>query len=100
MLEIAVVGEPEFTMGFRFAGIRNVKDVGEGAAEESLRQVLKEEGVGILITSQRMMDACSAEMRHTLNSSFSPVAVVVSGKDEMGSLREAIKKAIGVDLWK
>ncbi|HII66347.1 TPA: V-type ATP synthase subunit F, partial [Candidatus Woesearchaeota archaeon] len=42
MLEIAVVGEPEFTMGFRFAGIRNVKDVGEGAAEESLRQMLKE----------------------------------------------------------
>ena len=101
MLEIAVVGEPEFTMGFRFAGIRRVTDVeSSGNAEEMLKKTLREEGIGVLITSQRMMDSCSKETQIMLNNSFSPVAVVVSEKDEMGNLREAIKKAIGVDLWK
>ncbi len=100
MLEIAVVGEPEFTMGFRFAGIRRVMDIEEAQAETALKHMLTEQGVGILITSQRMMNACTKEVQNMLNNSFSPVAVAVGEKDEMGNLREAIKKAIGVDLWK
>lgn len=101
MVEIAVVGEPQFTMGFRLAGIRKVVEIEDlKEAEGKVKDIFKAEGVGIIITSPAVMAAVSKDMHQLMDASFSPVSVVVSGKDEMGNLREAIKKAIGVDLWK
>lgn len=95
-----MVGEPEFTMGFRLAGIRHVVDASPEEAEQQLRGLFHQKEVGIIITSKAMMDKANSDMRRMLDDSVSPVTVVVSDKDEMGNLREAIKKAIGVDLWK
>ncbi len=100
MVEIAVVGEEEFTMGFRLAGIRTVIDTLPKDAETQLKSLFAQQNIGIIITSKKMMEQVNPDMRRMLDESVSPVTVVVSDKDEMGNLRESIKKAIGVDLWK
>jgi len=100
MVELAVIGEPQFTMGFRLAGIRNVIDAAPEEAEQQIKLLMAQQSVGIIITSKTIMNSVNADMQKMLNESVSPVTVVVSDKDEMGNLREAIKKAIGVDLWK
>jgi V/A-type H+/Na+-transporting ATPase subunit F len=100
MVDIAVVGEEEFTMGFRLAGIRMVVDANPNDAESQIKTLFSNPKIGIIITSKTMMDNVNPDMRKMLDESVSPVTVVVSDKDEMGNLRESIKKAIGVDLWK
>lgn len=101
MLEIIVIGESEFTMGFRLAGISRVVDIQEeDDPEQKVEEAFSAEGAGILVTSPAIMEKLSADLQEKLRTSVSPVTVVVSEKDEMGNLREAIKKAIGVDVWK
>jgi V/A-type H+/Na+-transporting ATPase subunit F len=100
MVEIVAIGEEGFTMGFRLAGIRNVIDADPKDAEAQLKTLFSQQNIGIIITSKKMMEQVNPDMRRMLDESVSPVTVVVSDKDEMGNLRESIKKAIGVDLWK
>lgn len=100
MVEIVAIGEEEFTMGFRLAGIRSVIDANPKDAETHFKSLFSQQNVGIIITSKKMMEHVNPDMRRMLDESVSPVTVVVSDKDEMGNLRESIKKAIGVDLWK
>ncbi|MEK6985460.1 MAG: V-type ATP synthase subunit F [Candidatus Thermoplasmatota archaeon] len=99
MAELAVVGRPEFTLGFRLAGIRKVWDA---ASEEELERAValarRDDGVSILVLETRDMKRISARTRGELVASVSPTVVAV-GLEEDNTLREKIKQAVGVDLW-
>jgi len=51
--EIAVIGSPEFTTGFRLAGVRKFADVPEAEKDEQLddavEEMLTDDGVGIVV---------------------------------------------------
>ena len=99
--EIAVVGSPDFTTGFRLAGVRrfeNVPDTERDARlDEAVEAVLDDEGVGIVVMHSDDLDHLSRGVRETVETSVEPVFVTLGGGGSSG-LREQIKRAIGIDL--
>ncbi len=100
--EIAVVGSPEFTTGFRLAGVRrfeNVPDADKGAElDEAVTAVLDDDGVGIVVMHDDDMEYLSRNVRQTVETSVEPVVVTIGSGTGGSGLREQIKRAIGIDL--
>ncbi|WP_265108938.1 V-type ATP synthase subunit F [Halosolutus halophilus] len=100
--EIAVVGSPEFTTGFRLAGVRrfeNVPDDDKDAAlDDAVTDVLEDEGVGIVVMHDEDLEYLSRNVRQDVETSVEPVVVTIGGGTGGGGLRDQIKRAIGIDL--
>ena len=99
--EIAVIGTPEFTTGFRLAGVRQFENVSpEGKDDElddAVRRIVDDDGVGIVVMHSDDLDHLSRGVRETVEASVEPVFVTLGGGGSSG-LREQIKRAIGIDL--
>jgi V/A-type H+/Na+-transporting ATPase subunit F len=98
-VELAAVGRDEFVQGFKLAGVRKTFSVSREGLEAQLAKVLEDANVGILILSAEDLGAVSHGMRRRLETVPRPVVIAV-GKREEEDLREKIKRAIGVDLYK
>jgi V/A-type H+-transporting ATPase subunit F len=99
--EIAVVGSPEFTTGFRLAGVRRFADVPADEDEQldaAVGEMLDDDGVGILVMHGDDLDRLSRDVRSDVETSVEPVLVTLGGSAGSGGLREQIKRAIGIDL--
>ena len=91
--EIAVIGSPEFTTGFRLAGVRKFADVPAEAKDEQLDDAVEE------MLNDDDMDHLSRGVRKSAETSVEPVLVTLGGEGAgSGGLREQIKRAIGIDL--
>jgi len=99
--EIAVAGSPEFTTGFRLAGVRKVANVPPEEKETDLDSavsgLLDDEGVGIVVMHESDLEHLSRSVRERVETSVEPVVVTVGGSGSSG-LREQIRRAIGIDL--
>jgi V/A-type H+-transporting ATPase subunit F len=99
-MEIAVVGTPEFSLGFQLAGItRILNPPNEEEMQNDLRQLLKDKEVGIVVIDSQDLLKLPDRLRNQLSDSISPTFLGI-GTTEDTTLRESIRKAIGVDLWK
>ncbi|MFD1647067.1 V-type ATP synthase subunit F [Haloarchaeobius litoreus] len=100
--EIAVIGSPEFTTGFRLAGVRRFENVTPEEKSEELddavRTVAREEGVGIVVMHADDLDYLSRDPRAVVETSVEPTFVTVGGDAGSSGLRQQIKRAIGIDL--
>ena len=100
--EIAVVGSPEFTTGFRLAGVRRFVNVQDDDKEQDLdgavEDTLADDGVGIVVMHQDDLEHLSREVREAVETSVEPVVVTIGGDAGGGALRDQIKRAIGIDL--
>ena len=100
--EIGVVGSPEFTTGFRLAGVRAFANVPpEEKAErldEAVEGMLEDEDVGIVVMHDEDLEYLSRNVRRDVETSVEPVLVTLGGGAGSGGLREQIKRAIGIDL--
>ncbi len=100
--EIAVVGSPEFTTGFRLAGVRRFENVPQGEKGEDLddavETVLADDGVGIVVMHDEDLDHLSRDVRSEVETSVEPVFVTLGGGAGSSGLRDQIKRAIGIDL--
>ena len=101
--EIAVIGSPDFTTGFRLAGVRKFADVpdDEKAAEldDAVEEMLSDDEVGILVMHDDDLEHLSRGVRNDVETSVEPVLVTLGGEGAgSGGLREQIKRAIGIDL--
>ncbi|NYT05515.1 MAG: V-type ATP synthase subunit F [Methanomicrobiales archaeon] len=100
-MEIAVVGNSEFILGFRLAGIKRTY-----AAEkdekfvEYITSILADGDVGILVLKGSDMERLPPRLRTTLEESVRPTVVAIGGVEGGLSMRERIKRSVGVDLWK
>lgn len=100
-MEIAVIGNSEFILGFRLAGIQKTY-----AAENSetianiVTKVLGDAEVGILVMNGEDMAKLPFRMRTTLSESVRPTVIAIGGEEGGISIRERIKRSVGVDLWK
>ncbi len=100
MQEIAVIGSPEFTLGFRLVGVRVTHDATEPRQlAEAAAKTLNRNDVGILVMDQTDLGKLSEDLRVKLRTSIRPTLVAI-GTEEDNDLREQIKQAVGVDLWK
>ncbi|PSQ04913.1 V-type ATP synthase subunit F [Halobacteriales archaeon QS_4_69_31] len=97
--EVAVVGSPDFTTGFRLAGVRKFANVTEDEQlDAAVREMLDDEEVGILVMHDDDLDALSRTTRSDVETSVEPVLVTLGGEGGSDALREQIKRAIGIDL--
>ena len=101
--EIAVVGSPEFTTGFRLAGVRRFESVPDeekaGALDDAVERVLDDENVGIVVMRDEDVQHLSRDVRQAVETSIEPTVVTLGGGQSSG-LREQIKRAIGIDLMR
>jgi len=100
--EIAVIGSPEFTTGFRLAGVRKFADIPAEEKDEQLddavEEMLGDDDVGIVVMHDDDMEHLSRGVRNDAETSVEPVLVTLGGGAGSGGMREQIKRAIGIDL--
>ncbi len=100
--EIAVVGSPDFTTGFRLAGVRRFENVPDAEKDERLddavTSAIDDDGVGIVVMHDEDVEHLSRTVRQRVETSVEPVVVTLGGGTGSGNLREQIKRAIGIDL--
>ncbi|WP_410507741.1 V-type ATP synthase subunit F [Methanosarcina hadiensis] len=101
-MELAVIGKSEFVTGFRLAGISKVYETTDtNTVESSVKTVLQDKSVGILVMHNDDISDLPEVLRKNLNESVQPTVVALGGSGSGSmSLREKIKQAVGVDLWK
>ena len=97
-MEIAVIGSDEFVLGFRLAGIRRVFVANSENYQEKMLEAMSQPSIGILAVDAKDLDNLSFQVRHKVMDSIQPVVVPVGG--DQSDLREKVKRAIGVDLYK
>ena len=99
-MEIAVIGNSDFVLGFRLAGIRKTYDAAPAEIETKVQAVLNDKSVGILVMHNDDLKKLSAHMQKIIDDSVEPTIIAIGGKGESTNLRDKIKQAVGVDLWK
>jgi V/A-type H+-transporting ATPase subunit F len=97
-MDVAVLGSEEFVTGFKLGGVKRSFVVRPEGFEEKVLELISDPSIGVLAVNSADIDMVGAVTRRKVMSSIAPVVVVV-GKTE-GDLREKVKRAIGVDLYK
>ena len=100
-MEIAVIGIGEFVLGFRLAGIRKTYAAeGDEKLKATIQRVMEDPEVGILVLNIADFERVPVRLRTTLENSIRPTVVAIGSGEGGISLREKIKRSVGVDLWK
>jgi len=97
-MEIAVVGNEEFALGFRLAGLRRVFVADDSNYQSVIAKAMSDENIGILAVDAKDLDYLPQNVRSKVMESIQPVVVLVGGDES--DLRERVKRVIGVDLYK
>jgi V/A-type H+-transporting ATPase subunit F len=100
-MEIAVIGNSEFILGFRLAGIKKTYAAeNDEKLNEYINNVLHDGNIGILILNSSDMERVPRRLRTTLENSVKPTVIAIGGEEGGLTMRERIKRSVGVDLWK
>ncbi|RPJ54393.1 MAG: V-type ATP synthase subunit F [Methanobacteriota archaeon] len=100
-MEIAVIGSSEFIVGFRLAGIRKIYAAEDDEKlKKHITSVLDDNEVGILVMNSKDMERIPPRLRTTLENSIRPTVIAIGAEEGGMSMRERIKRSVGVDLWK
>ena len=95
--KIISLGGPEFTLGFRLAGIKTVET---SSPKEDFEKLFEDGEVGIIITDEKIMQELPEQFREDVEAKVRPVTVALSiTAAAQDTLRKKIIKSIGVDLW-
>jgi V/A-type H+-transporting ATPase subunit F len=97
-MEFAVLGSEEFVLGFRLAGVRRVYTASPNEMEGKVLELIDDTSIGILAVNANELSKISPNTRKKMMGNISPVVIPVGGEE--GDLREKVKSAIGVDLYK
>jgi V/A-type H+-transporting ATPase subunit F len=99
-MDLAVIGSPEFTLGFQLAGISNITNPEyDDELASALKSLLNDKNVGIVVIDSVILAALPDRLRNRLSASVTPTVLGI-GTEEDTTLRDTIRKPIGVDLWK
>lgn len=100
-MEIAVVGNSEFIIGFQLAGVRRTYAAeSDEKLTETITRVLADNDVGILVVKGSDIQKLPLRLRTQIEESVKPTVVTLGGEEGGLSMRERIKRSVGVDLWK
>jgi len=100
-MEIAVIGNSEFILGFRLAGIKKTYAAeNDEKLNEYINNILHDGNIGILVLNSSDMDRVPRRLRTTLENSVKPTVIAIGGEEGGLSMRDRIKRSVGVDLWK
>ncbi|MGB1549807.1 MAG: V-type ATP synthase subunit F, partial [Candidatus Poseidoniaceae archaeon] len=75
-MEISVVGSPAFTLGFQLAGLSDLHNPeGDEALHSTLRSLLNNKSVGIVVVDSAMLADLPERLRDQLSASVSPTVL-------------------------
>ncbi len=98
-MEIAVLGSEEFVTGFRLAGIRRVQVVTDDKSLlDMVVKLMDEPEVGILAMHSKDIEKLPPQLRAKMMDSVDPVVIPVG--EDTGDMRDKVRRAIGIDLYK
>jgi V/A-type H+-transporting ATPase subunit F len=99
-MEIAVVGSSSSIIGFRLSGVKKALDANtEDELVTKINEALADPNVGILVLQQSDYNRLPKRLQEQLSESVRPTVISI-GTELSTEMREKIKRAIGVDLWK
>jgi len=99
-MEIAFVGGSESVLGFNLAGVK--KSYAANTEDEMVSKigdVMADSSVGILVLKQSDYNKLPKRLQEQLSESIKPTMITI-GTEQSTEMREKIKRAICVDLWK
>ncbi len=97
MTGITVIGNHDFVLGFKLAGIHN--SFIEENVESKVTTLLAEKEIDILVVHDEDYKRFSTGLKKRIFESVKPIVIAVGSLEEY-DLRAKIKKVIGVDLYK
>ena len=80
-MEIAVIGNEEFVLGFRLAGLRKVFVADESDYEDKILEAMSDSDIGILAVDAENLSYLSRNVRNKVLDSIQPVIVPVGGDE-------------------
>ncbi len=102
--KVYVVGTPEFTLGFRLAG---VKDVIETPPEDTetfekvIEEIINKGDAALIITTEEEFRKLPKRKREILEKLTAPIIIPLSeGEISTEALRKRIIEVVGVDLFR
>lgn len=99
-MELAIVGTDLFVLGFRLAGVRKTFEATDAPAlQQAVREAMRDPDVGVLVMETRDVHRLDPPLRREVEAAVRPTLVAI-GTEEDTTLRDKLKQAIGVDLWK
>ena len=101
MKKVAVIGDPDFNIGFRLVGIRDVYDVtNDNELINAVKDVLNRDDIGVVVIKYDDLKRLPTTLRKEIDERVEPTFVAIGGMGRVEELREKIRRAIGVNLWK
>ena len=83
-MEIAVVGSPEFTLGFQLAGISTLfNPEGEEETSKVFRDLLTMKGVAIVVLQNNILSALPERLRDRLSESVTPTVLGIGTEEDL-----------------
>ena len=99
-MDIAFVGASETVLGFNLAGVKKSYVANtEVELVSKIGEVMADSNVGILVLKQSDYNRLPKRLQEQLSESIKPTMIAI-GTEQSTEMREKIKRAIGVDLWK
>lgn len=97
--KIGVIGDESFTLGFRLAGVKRARQPDEDEFADALEEMLDDPELGILVCHADDLGGLPRSTEEKLQETVDPVVIRV-GEEGHGDLRERVKQAIGIDLFR
>jgi V/A-type H+-transporting ATPase subunit F len=99
--QIGVMGASDFVLGFNLAGVRRTYPTEPRDFPRAMEKLLAEEkDLGILIVQESDLQSLPPNLRRKASESLDPVVIAMGEGAGEGDLREKVKRAIGIDLFK
>ncbi|MEK6973508.1 MAG: V-type ATP synthase subunit F [archaeon] len=98
-MQIAILGNDDFITGFRLAGIKALYETNGQNIDQKMQEMIEIEDIGVIVLMEEDFQKLGLATKRKLEKLVSPVIITLAG-EEKSSLRELIKRSIGVDLWK
>ena len=98
MVNIAVLGNDEFIVGFQLAGIKDIIQVTNNPFND-MQEIKKRKEIGIVVLDEKIVENLDVHQKQEIENSVEPVFITLSTKAEQESLKSLIKKSIGIELW-
>ena len=104
-MEISIIGERDFTLGFQLCGIKNIQNVEKSDYtnfNKVFTETIENSDIGIVVVNETYYQKMPIQIKKKLEKLVSPVVVALSDEDSAGGsdLRTLIKRSLGVDIWK
>ena len=99
--EIGVMGNADFVLGFNLAGVRRTYVTEASSFPREMEKILAApSNLGILVVEASSLETLNPHVRRKAADSLEPVVIAMGEGAGEADLREKVKRAIGIDLYK